>query len=159
MRNDTDTVSARVERLLDQLRASKAAARTERLTRLADQNTPPEQRKVDEARERYDVQLREAQERHDAQEREAHRREVAKRFDELEKEAQRREAQQPKPTPTRTRKRRPTLTGVARQVTKAGVDVARYDVRPDGTISVVTGKPVGDIDTNDTTASPDPKWN
>ena len=31
--------------------------------------------------------------------------------------------------------------------------------RPDGTISVVTGKPVGDIDMDDTT-SPDPsEWN
>ena len=66
-------------------------------------------------------------------------------------------AQQPKPT--RTRKRKPTLAGVARQAAKAGVEVARYDFRPDGTISVVTGKPVGDIDMDDTTASPDPKWN
>jgi YD repeat-containing protein len=64
-------------------------------------------------------------------------------------------AQQPKPT--RPRKRRPTLAGVARQAAKAGIPVARYDFRPDGTI--VTGKPVGDIDMDDTTASPDPKWN
>ena len=62
------------------------------------------------------------------------------------------------PTPTRTRKRKPTLAGVARQAAKAGVEVARYDFRPDGTISIVTGKPVGDIDMDDT-ASPDPKWN
>ena len=45
-----------------------------------------------------------------------------------------------------------------KQAAKAGIEVARYDVRPDGTISVVTGKPVGDIDMDDT-ASPDPKWN
>jgi hypothetical protein len=61
------------------------------------------------------------------------------------------------PTPTRTRKRKPTLAGVARQAAKAGVEVARYDFRPDGTISVVTGKPDNDIDMDDTT--PDPKWN
>jgi hypothetical protein len=63
------------------------------------------------------------------------------------------------PTPTRTRKRRPTLAGVARQAAKVGIPVARYDFRPDGTISIVTGKPDGDIDIDDTTASPDPKWN
>ena len=58
----------------------------------------------------------------------------------------------------RTRQRKPTLAGVVRQATKAGVEVARYDVRPDGTISVVSGKPVGDIDMDDTTSS-DPRWN
>jgi hypothetical protein len=65
------------------------------------------------------------------------------------------------PTPTRTRKRKPTLAGVARQATKAGISVAGYEVRPDGTIKVITGKPVGgsDIEMDDTTASPDPKWN
>jgi hypothetical protein len=61
--------------------------------------------------------------------------------------------------PTRPRKRKPTLAGVARQAKKAGIPVARYDFRPDGTISIVTGKPDGDIDIDDTTASPDPKWN
>jgi hypothetical protein len=59
--------------------------------------------------------------------------------------------------PTRPRKRKPTLASVARQAAKAGVEVARYDFRPDGTISVVTGKPDNDIDMDDTT--PDPKWN
>jgi hypothetical protein len=51
--------------------------------------------------------------------------------------------------------------GVARQATKAGISVAGYEVRPDGTIKVITGKPVGgsDIEMDDTTASPDPKWN
>ena len=65
------------------------------------------------------------------------------------------------PTPTRTRKRKPTLAGVARQATKAGISVAGYEVRPDGAIKVITGKPVGgsDIEMDDTTASPDPKWN
>ena len=61
--------------------------------------------------------------------------------------------------PTRPRKRKPTLAGVARQATKAGIPVARYDFRPDGTISVVTGKPVGGTSTWTTQHSPDPKWN
>jgi hypothetical protein len=64
----------------------------------------------------------------------------------------------PPPTPPRTRRRRPTLAGVARQATKAGIPVARYDVRPDGTVSVAVGKPVGGTDMDDTT-SPDPRWN
>jgi hypothetical protein len=37
--------------------------------------------------------------------------------------------------------RRPTLAGVAKQASKAALDVARYEVRPDGTVVVVTGKP------------------
>ena len=53
------------------------------------------------------------------------------------------------PTPTRTRKRKPTLAGVARQATKAGIEVAGYEVRPDGTIRVITGKPVGGSDIDD----------
>ena len=32
------------------------------------------------------------------------------------------------PTPTRTRKRKPTLAGVARQAAKAGIPVAGYEV-------------------------------
>ena len=65
------------------------------------------------------------------------------------------------PVVKRTRQRKPTLASVARQAAKAGIPVARYDFRPDGTISIVVGKPVGnaDIDMDDTTASPDPKWN
>ena len=66
------------------------------------------------------------------------------------------QTQQPKPI--RTRKRRPTLAAVARQAAKAGITVAAYDVRPDGTIKIVTGKPVG-ADQMDDTASSDPKWN
>jgi hypothetical protein len=42
----------------------------------------------------------------------------------------------------RTRKRKPTLASVARQAAKAGIPVAGYEVRPDGTIGIVTGKPV-----------------
>jgi hypothetical protein len=64
------------------------------------------------------------------------------------------------PTPTRTRKRKPTVASVIRQMKRAGVEVAGCKINPhDGTVMVVTGKPVGsDIDMDDT-ASPDPKWN
>jgi hypothetical protein len=40
------------------------------------------------------------------------------------------------------RSRHPTLSSVARQVAKAGIEVARYEVE-DGRITVVTGKPSG----------------
>ena len=33
----------------------------------------------------------------------------------------------------------PTLASVAKQAGKAGIDVARYEVKPDGTVIVVTG--------------------
>jgi len=46
---------------------------------------------------------------------------------------------------TRTKKprkpRRPTLASVAKQASKTGIPVARYEVQPDGTVVVVTGKP------------------
>jgi hypothetical protein len=66
------------------------------------------------------------------------------------------------PVQRRTRKRKPTLAGVARQAAKAGIEVARFDVRPDGTIGVVIGKPTDPTDSDindDATTSPDPKWN
>jgi hypothetical protein len=50
--------------------------------------------------------------------------------------------------PKRQRKRKPTLASVAKQAEKAGLEVARYEVDPDGKISVVTGKP--DITTPET---------
>ena len=34
------------------------------------------------------------------------------------------------PKPTRTRQRKPTLAGVARQAAKAGIEVARYELPP-----------------------------
>jgi hypothetical protein len=43
----------------------------------------------------------------------------------------------------RRRPRKPTLASVAKQVSKAGIEVARYEVDPDGKIIVVTGKPDG----------------
>ena len=60
------------------------------------------------------------------------------------------------PKPTRTRKRKPTLAGVARQAARAGIPVAGYEVQ-DGSIKVITGKPVGasEIDNDDTTSPED----
>jgi hypothetical protein len=37
--------------------------------------------------------------------------------------------------------RRPTLTSIARQAAKAGLEVSRYELDPDGKISIVIGKP------------------
>ena len=45
-----------------------------------------------------------------------------------------------KPTRQRARKR-PSLATVAKQATKAGIEVARYEVDANGKIAVVTGKP------------------
>jgi hypothetical protein len=36
--------------------------------------------------------------------------------------------------------RKPTLANVAKQVSKAGIDVSRYEVKPDSTIVIVTGQ-------------------
>ena len=36
--------------------------------------------------------------------------------------------------------RRPTLTSVSKQASRAGIEVARYEIKPDGTVVVVTGK-------------------
>src|SRR5262245_46769449 len=36
--------------------------------------------------------------------------------------------------------RKPTLVSVAKQASKAAIAVARYEVKPDGTVVVVTGK-------------------
>ena len=38
------------------------------------------------------------------------------------------------------RQRKPTLTSVSKQASRAGIEVARYEIKPDGTIVVVTGK-------------------
>jgi hypothetical protein len=37
--------------------------------------------------------------------------------------------------------RKPTLASVAKQANKAAIPVARYEVKPDGTVVVVTGMP------------------
>lgn len=44
--------------------------------------------------------------------------------------------------PATRRKRKLTLISVAKQAAKAGLEVARYEIDPDGRISIVTGKPV-----------------
>jgi hypothetical protein len=61
----------------------------------------------------------------------------------------------------RTRKRKPTLAGVARQAAKAGIPVAGYEVRSDGSIKIITGKPVlgGEIEMDDTTFIDRSEWN
>jgi hypothetical protein len=46
------------------------------------------------------------------------------------------------------RARKLTLTSVARQVNKAAIAVARYEIRPDGTIVIVTGAPDATTETN-----------
>jgi hypothetical protein len=46
------------------------------------------------------------------------------------------------------RARKPTLANVAKQASKAGVAVARYEVEPDGKINVIPGQPEAD-QTND----------
>ena len=51
------------------------------------------------------------------------------------------DVQDTEPTERVKRKRRPTLSGIARQAKRAGIEVARFDFRPDGTISFATGKP------------------
>jgi hypothetical protein len=44
------------------------------------------------------------------------------------------------PVKKRRRPRKPTLASVAKQASKAALEVARYEVKPDGSIVVVTGK-------------------
>jgi hypothetical protein len=44
-----------------------------------------------------------------------------------------------KPAQRKHRARKPTLASVAKQAIKAGIEVARYEVEPDGKIVVVPG--------------------
>jgi hypothetical protein len=64
--------------------------------------------------------------------------------------------EQPKPP---RRKRKPTLASVSRQARTAGIEVAAYEVRPDGTIKVITGKPTVVSDGDDTTPIDRSEWN
>ena len=41
---------------------------------------------------------------------------------------------------TARKPRKPTLANVAKQASKAGIEVARYEIKPDGTVVVVTGQ-------------------
>jgi hypothetical protein len=36
--------------------------------------------------------------------------------------------------------RKPTLASIVKQARKAAIEVARYEIKPDGTIAVITGK-------------------
>lgn len=128
----TNTVAAEIKTLSDRLRASAAAHRAKLL---ADPNTPPAYR------QRLILE---------AQRDEAQRREEARQQEQAQQSA-----------PTRTRKRRPSVSGVIRQMKRAGVDVAGCEVQRDGTVRIISGKPVAitDTDINDTT-TPDPsEWN
>jgi hypothetical protein len=44
--------------------------------------------------------------------------------------------------------RKSTLASVAKQASKAGIEVARYEVEPDGKINVVTGQPEPSTESN-----------
>jgi len=47
----------------------------------------------------------------------------------------------PRETSRRQRKaRKPTLASVAKKASAAGIEVARYEVKPDGSVVVITGK-------------------
>ena len=46
----------------------------------------------------------------------------------------------PQPKRRQRKPRRPTLAGVSKQASRAGIEVARYEIKPDGTVVVVTGK-------------------
>jgi hypothetical protein len=41
----------------------------------------------------------------------------------------------------RRRERKLTFAGALKQASKAGVDIVRYEVEPDGKVVIVTGKP------------------
>ena len=60
----------------------------------------------------------------------------------------------------RTRKRQLTLVSVAKQAAKAGIPVARYEVKPDGTIGIVVGKPgEANVDLDDAPPIDRSEWN
>src|SRR5262245_8784531 len=44
--------------------------------------------------------------------------------------------------------RKPTLASAAKQARKAGIEVGRYEIKPDGSIVIVPGQPAPDADAN-----------
>jgi len=64
--------------------------------------------------------------------------------------------EQPKPP---RRKRKPILASVSRQARTAGIEVAAYEVRPDGMIKVITGKPTVVSDGDDASPIDRSEWN
>ena len=70
------------------------------------------------------------------------------------------ELEDPMPKPTRTRQRKPSLASVIVQMKHAGLDIAGCEIAREGTVKVVTGKPVDASDSDsDDTRSPDRRWN
>jgi hypothetical protein len=127
MKHDTEP-DAITRRLVDQLRTANAAARAERLARLADPNTPPDERRMLEVREHLDAQAEAGRIRREAQEREAHQREVQRRFDEHLIEAQRRGR------PTRERKRKPDFVRQVKRAQAAGLNIRSASITADGVV-------------------------
>jgi hypothetical protein len=62
------------------------------------------------------------------------------------------------PPARRTRQRKPTLSGVIRQIERAGLEIARCEYNRDGTVNVVTGKPSVEI-SDDTAPIDRSEWN
>ncbi len=122
-----DTVPDAITRLTDQLRAARAASPPSPLRRMMD-NPSLYRRMRDEARQRA-------------------RSSFPHLFDSdllqrlMPTDIVVGDVQDTEPTERVKRKRRPTLSGIARQAKRAGIEVARFDFRPDGTISFATGKP------------------
>lgn len=58
---------------------------------------------------------------------------------------------EPWDVPTRKRRKRksPSLVSVAKQAAKAGIEVARYEVEPDGKINIITGTADGETTNNE----------
>jgi hypothetical protein len=54
-------------------------------------------------------------------------------------------------------KHKPTLASVAKQASKAGIEVARYELKPDGTVVIVTGTPEPPTESNPWLAGIDDK--
>ena len=59
------------------------------------------------------------------------------------------ERPQAKPPPPARKPRKPTLTSVAKAASKAAIPVARYEIKPDGTVVVVTGEPAAESPGNE----------
>ena len=157
MTHDSETVPAAITRLVDQLLAARAARPPSQLKRMMDD--PSLYRRMrDEARQRAqsspvssDQPSRLRLGHHLCREPDGEVRWVANKFED--------DAEPVEPV-KRTRKRKPTLAGVARQVAKAGIEVAGYEMRPDGSIKIITGKPADTTSTDDDTTSPDrSEWN
>ena len=70
------------------------------------------------------------------------------------------ERAEPVKSETRTRKRRPTVASLIRQIKRAGVEVAGFEINPrDGTVKVIPGKPVGDVEVTDAAPIDRSEWN